>query len=68
VFVGHFPDRGVVPASRPDLLVSPYRWPDLRAREVRLLWPVTLSFVAPCFWLMNCLRLRAGVRGFPIGK
>ena len=66
-FVGQFPDRGVVPGAPPDMLVSPYRWPDLRAREVRLLWPVTLSFVAPLIWLVNRARRKADACGFPIG-
>ena len=66
-FVGQFPDRGVVATPPADLHVSPYRWPDLRAWEVRLLWPVTLSFVAPLIWLVNRFRRRGEVRAFPLG-
>jgi hypothetical protein len=66
-FVGQFPDRGVLPAPPAGVLVSPYRWPDLRPREVRLAWPVMLSFVAPLIWLTLGFRRRAAARGFPIG-
>ena len=49
-FIGQFPDRGARPTSTVAMHVSPYRF-DLKALEVRLLWPVALSLVAPLIWL-----------------
>jgi hypothetical protein len=65
-FIGQFSDRGVRPDPPSDLLISPYRFPDLRAREIRLLWPVMLSFVAPMIWLALRLRRISEARGFPV--
>jgi hypothetical protein len=66
-FVGQFPDRRVLPTPPPDMLVSPYRWPDPTRHEARLLWPLLLSFVAPVTWAGLRLRRKAEVRGFPVG-
>jgi hypothetical protein len=67
-FVGQFPDKGVVPTPSADVLVSPYRFPDLRAHEVRLLWPVMLSLAAPLVWFVRRFRPTPDSRGFPVGR
>lgn len=66
-FLGQFPDRGVLPTPPSDILVSPYRWPDLNTHEVRLLWPVALSLVAPLICLARRWLRKEEVRGFPVG-
>jgi hypothetical protein len=66
-FVGQFPDRGVLPTPPSDMLASPYRWPDLNTREIRLLWPIALSLIAPLIWLGRRFIRKEEARGFPVG-
>jgi hypothetical protein len=68
--VGQFPDRGAWPPPRPaePILTSPYRWPDIHARTLRLLWPLLLSFAAPLTWLILRFRRDSTARGFPVDR
>ena len=67
VFVGQFPDRGSRLAPSPDLLTSPYRWPDLCARQLRIIWPLLASLIVPSLWISLKLLNKKELRGFPVG-
>lgn len=71
-FAGRFPDRGVRvwPTMGPysDMLHNPYRFPDIRARSIRILWPFAASLVVPSIWIVFRARKTVKVRGFPVGS
>jgi hypothetical protein len=49
-----------------DILTYPGSWPDLHHWEVRILWPLLLSLVAPVVWAVSRRRV-VEYRGFPVG-
>lgn len=62
---GKFPDAGQTLNPSLDLLVSPYRWPDIHEWRVGIMWVAAASSILPAIALIQRLR-KSKRRGFAV--